>query len=46
MSLKDGKGTDKFANQDMYTGEYRDGLPNGHGVYKWKSGSSFVGEFK
>jgi hypothetical protein len=30
---------------DVYNGQYKDGIPNGYGSYKWKSGSIYVGEF-
>lgn len=29
--LKHGQGTDIFANGDIYTGEYKDGKPDGKG---------------
>jgi len=44
--LKHGKGTDIFANGDVYTGNYGFGKPDGYGSYKWKNGSMYVGEFK
>lgn len=43
--LKHGKGSDLFANQDVYTGTYAFGKPDGSGVYKWKSGSIYSGDF-
>ena len=45
-SLKNGQGTDYFANLDVYTGMYKEGRPNGYGQYKWKSGALYVGEFR
>jgi len=44
--LKHGKGTDIFANGDVYSGNYAFGKPEGQGVYKWKNGSVYQGEFK
>jgi hypothetical protein len=29
--MKNGKGTDFFANGDKYTGNYKSGKPNGYG---------------
>lgn len=40
----DGKGT---ANgTDTYTGDFRDGLPDGHGRYEWKNGDWYDGSWK
>jgi len=44
--LKHGFGTDKFANGDTYTGEYRYGKPYGIGKYIWRNGSSYEGQFQ
>ncbi len=44
--MKHGQGTDIFSNGDMYTGEYKDGKPEGKGQYTWKNGSFYIGEFK
>ncbi len=54
--LKHGKGTDYFANGDVYTGEYingktgisrnRIGKPWGFGEYTWKNGSHYAGYFQ
>jgi hypothetical protein len=30
----------------MYTGEYKEGKPDGKGQYTWKNGSFYIGEFK
>lgn len=30
----------------VYEGEYRDGAPNGHGVYSWSDGARYEGEFR
>jgi hypothetical protein len=44
--MKHGKGTDVFANGDKYTGNYKNGKPEGLGVYTWSNGSYYEGEFK
>ena len=44
--MKHGRGSDIFANGDVYTGNYAYGKPDGKGVYKWKNGSIYTGEFK
>jgi hypothetical protein len=44
--LKHGKGSDLFANGDSFSGIYVHGKPEGKGVYKWKCGSIYTGEFK
>jgi len=43
--LKHGFGTDKFANGDTYSGEYRYGKPYGRGRYIWRNGSQYEGDF-
>lgn len=30
----------------VYEGEYRAGLPNGHGIYSWSDGARYQGEFR
>jgi hypothetical protein len=40
-----GQGVIKFASGDIYTGDVRDGVPQGKGVYTWGSGDKFEGEF-
>lgn len=44
--LKHGKGTDIFANGDIYVGEYKNGKPDGDGTYTWSNGATYVGQFK
>ena len=44
--MKHGKGKDTFANGDIYTGHYAFGKPDGFGVYIWKNGGMYQGEFK
>ncbi|KAH9608061.1 hypothetical protein KSS87_019456 [Heliosperma pusillum] len=34
-----------FNNGDLYTGEWVDNLPNGHGKYLWNDGCMYVGEW-
>lgn len=43
--MKHGTGTDIFANNDSYTGEYKDGKPHGKGQYTWETGATYVGDF-
>lgn len=38
-------GTEAFANGDVYTGAYEDGMPQGQGQYKWKNGALYIGQF-
>ena len=45
MSLKHGKGADYFNNGDNYRGEYKNGKPDGYGVYTWANGSTYEGYF-
>lgn len=45
-SLKHGHGTEKFANGDVFMGNYENGKPNGFGEYHWKNESSYKGFFK
>ena len=40
----DGKGT--AMGEDNYTGEFKNGFPDGKGSYKWKNGDAYVGEWK
>lgn len=44
--MKHGKGSDEFANGDKYTGMYKNGKPDGPGIYTWSNGSYYEGEFK
>lgn len=44
--MRDGNGTDFFANGDVYTGEYKNGNPEGVGMYKWANENTYKGEFK
>tara|TARA_B110000285_G_scaffold203187_1_gene239090 strand:+ start:996 stop:1160 length:165 start_codon:yes stop_codon:yes gene_type:complete len=30
----------------MYTGQYREGRPEGFGQYKWANGNQYTGEFR
>lgn len=42
--LKHGEGKEVFANEDVYSGEYYNGRPEGNGVYFWnKTGSVYKG---
>ncbi|HXI00832.1 MAG TPA: hypothetical protein VNI52_11245 [Sphingobacteriaceae bacterium] len=34
---------EKAEEIDYYLGEFREGLPNGRGVYRWKSGGIYEG---
>jgi 1-phosphatidylinositol-4-phosphate 5-kinase len=36
----------KWADGQVYEGEYRDGKSNGQGTHKWPSGEIYQGEFK
>ncbi len=45
MCMKHGKGSDVFANGDKYSGNYKNGKPEGQGVYTWSNGSYYEGEF-
>jgi len=40
----DGKGT--AAGEDTYTGEFKNGYPDGNGKYTWKNGDWYEGEWK
>jgi hypothetical protein len=40
-----GQGTAKFANGDMYRGEFRDGKYNGPGTYIYANGTQQKGQF-
>ena len=35
----------KLADGTVYTGEYQNNLPNGHGTQTWLDGSTYVGQF-
>ena len=39
-------GVDYFNNGDNYRGEYKQGKPDGKGVYTWANGSTYDGYFK
>ena len=39
-----GKG--KSVGTDQYEGDFKDGYPDGKGMYTWKDGYYFVGAFK
>lgn len=41
--MKHGRGVDIFYNGDRYNGEYKNGKPNGKGIYTWSNGSFFEG---
>lgn len=43
--MKHGEGQEKFANGDVYIGNYMNGKPEGYGEYYWSNGSSFKGNF-
>ena len=34
-----------FSNGDIYEGSWQAGLKHGKGVYKWKNGTTFDGNF-
>jgi hypothetical protein len=38
-----GKG--KASGADSYEGDFKSGLPEGKGTYRWKNGNEFIGEF-
>lgn len=38
-----GKG--KAQGEDLYIGEFKDGVPEGKGVYQWKNGNTYDGEW-
>jgi hypothetical protein len=40
----DGKGT--AAGEDIYTGDFKSGYPEGKGKYVWKNGDWYEGEWK
>ena len=39
--LKHGQGEERFANGDIYIGEYKEGKPDGEGKYIWEDQSSY-----
>jgi hypothetical protein len=43
--MKHGRGTDYFANGDKYSGTYKNGKPEGFGLYTWQNGSYYEGKF-
>ena len=42
---KDGWGKEKHANEDVYEGGFKEGLPQGKGIYIWANGTRYEGEF-
>lgn len=38
-------GTGKAEGVDYYAGEFRDGLPHGKGIYRWKNGDIYEGDW-
>ena len=38
-------GNGKALGEDSYTGQFKNGLPDGKGIYQWKNGNTFEGEF-
>ena len=40
-----GNGIKKFANGDIYEGEFKDGKMNGEGVYYFSNGDKYEGEY-
>ncbi len=38
-------GTYTFANEDTYTGEWKDGKKNGQGTYTFANGDTYAGEW-
>jgi len=43
--LKHGKGIYKYANGDVFDGEYKEGKKHGKGIYKYVSGSVYDGDW-
>lgn len=43
--MKHGHGVERFANGDLYEGDYINGKPDGKGEYRWSDGSYYKGEF-
>jgi hypothetical protein len=39
-------GNGEAVGEDRYKGEFKNGLPNGEGIYIWKIGNSYEGTFK
>jgi hypothetical protein len=39
--MKSGSGTHKYANGDMYVGEYKNDKKHGMGLYTFKNGSQY-----
>ena len=39
-------GTGKAIGTDLYEGEFKDGYPDGKGMYTWKDGHYYIGLFK
>ena len=39
-------GSGKAEGTDQYLGEFKDGLPHGKGVYRWKNGDFYEGEWQ
>lgn len=38
-------GSGKAQGEDLYIGDFKDGLPDGKGVYQWKNGNTYNGEW-
>jgi hypothetical protein len=43
--LRQGKGTETFANGDKYVGEYKNGMIYGQGTVTYANGNKYVGEY-
>ena len=39
-------GTGKAIGEDSYVGNFKSGIPDGEGTYRWQNGSSFTGKWK
>lgn len=44
--MSNGRGRYEFANGDMYEGFFQEGRRWGRGLYVWKSGEKFNGQWK
>jgi hypothetical protein len=43
---KEGRGIERYANGDVYEGEYKAGKKEGRGIYRYASSDVYEGEFK